>query len=158
MGKLGYLISVWGGTSKKNLDSLQVIQNRAAKLVTRRWQSSTIDNLRAIDWLSVNQLAFYHTVLLMYKIKSSRYNEDISVPQYLLNMFEWSYQYNTRQVQGGKIKPKGIPRLDITKSSFRYRAADQFNQLPEDVINSKTIDCFKDKVKLWIKENVQLRA
>ena len=25
MGKLGYLISVWGGTSKKNLDSLQVI-------------------------------------------------------------------------------------------------------------------------------------
>ena len=92
------------------------------------------------------------------KIKSSRHNEDISVPQNLLNMFEWSYQYNTRQAQEEKIKPKGIPRLDITKSSFRYRAADQYNQLPEDVIMSKTTNSFKVKVKEWIRENVKVRA
>ena len=69
IGKLSYLISVWGGTSRENFDLLQIVQNRAARIVTKNWKSSTADNLNAIGWLSVRQLAFYHTVLLMFKIK-----------------------------------------------------------------------------------------
>ena len=128
---MSYLISVLGGTSKRNIERLQVVQNRAARLVTKKWQARTVDNLRTLGWLSVRQLAFYHTVLLMFKIKLSRTVRDISIPSYLSNMFDWNYEYETRQAKEEKIKPKGIPRLDISKSSFRYRAAEQFNQLPE---------------------------
>ena len=51
IGKLSYLISVWGGTSRENFDLLQIVQNRAARIVTKNWKSSTADNLNAIGWL-----------------------------------------------------------------------------------------------------------
>ena len=51
MGKLTYLIGVWGGTTSGNLNALQRIQNRAARLVTRNWKASTVENLKAIGWL-----------------------------------------------------------------------------------------------------------
>ena len=72
MGKLSYLISLWGGTSKENLNALQVIQNKAARFVSRDWTNSTVQNLSSLGWLSVNQMIFYHTVLLMFKLKRSR--------------------------------------------------------------------------------------
>ena len=103
IGKLSYLISVWGGTSKRNIERLQVVQNRAARLVTKKWQARTVDNLQTLSWLSVRQLAFYHTVLLMFKIKLSRTVRDISILSYLSNMFDWNYEYETRQAKEEKI-------------------------------------------------------
>ena len=76
------------------------------------------------------------------------------VPKYLNNMFSWSYQYNTRQAESGLIKLVVKPKLDIRKDSFRWRAANEFNQLPIDIRISPTIDDFKVNAKIWIKANV----
>ena len=87
-------------------------------------------------------------MLLIYKVKQNQ------TPKYLSNMFSWSYQYNTRQAEGGLIRLMGKPRLEISKNSFRWRAANQFNQLPADIRTSPTLASFKIKSKIWIKENV----
>ena len=158
MGKLIYLISVWGGTTKCNLDALQCIQNRAARLVTRNWKAGTAENLNVIGWLSVNQLVFYHSVTLMFKLKLSRSVGSPSVPQYLTSMFNWNYDYNTRQATGEKIKPKGNPKLEATRKGFRYRAAESLNQLPEQITKANNVKAFKLKAKTWIKHNVNVRA
>ena len=73
-------------------------------------------------------------------------------PKYLDNMFSWTY--NTRQAVGGLIRLVGKPKLDITRSSFRWRAANQFNQLPADIRTCPTLASFKTKAKTWITENV----
>ena len=45
MGKLSYLICIWGSTSQENLRALQVTQNRAARYVTRDWTAGTVAKL-----------------------------------------------------------------------------------------------------------------
>ena len=128
---------------------LQVIQNKVARVVTGRdWSTPTRELLHQIAWLSVHQLVFYHSVLLVYKVKQTQ------TPRYLSNMFTWSYSYNTRQAEGGLIRQVGKPRLDISKNSFRWRAADQFNQLPACIRTSNSLETFKRNVKPWIQENV----
>ena len=102
-------------------------------------------------WLSVHQLVFYHSVLIIYNVKLNR------TPKYLNNMFNWSYQYNIRLAESGQIKMEGRPRLELSRSSFRWRAAEQFNQLPADVRNITSIKNFKLKAKTWIKENISFQ-
>ena len=158
MGKLTYLIGVWGGTTSGNLNALQRIQNRAARLVNRNWKASTVENLKAIGWLSINQLVFYHTVSLMFKVKMCRTVGGPTVPQSLLDMFSWEYGYNTRQAEEEKIRPMGNPKLEVTKRGFRYRAAEYFNRLPKEIVNADKEKSFKFKVRNWIKENVTVKA
>ena len=81
MSKLGYLISLWGGCTAGLKKDLQMIQNRVCRVVTRRdWSTPTQELLRQCGWLSVNQLAVYHSVLLVHKTKLSR------KPSYLYKM------------------------------------------------------------------------
>ena len=75
------MLAVWGGCSAV-LKSLQIIQNKVARVVTKLdWSTSTELLLRQMGWLSVNQLIFYHSLLLVYKMKMSQR------PRYLVNMF-----------------------------------------------------------------------
>ena len=158
MGKLSYLVTVWGGTSEENLRALQVAQNKAAKFVTRNWKGGTIANLRAIGWLSVRQLVFYHTAILMFKIKRGMSCTEHIAPEYLMKMFNWEYIYSTRQAERELIKPIGIPRLEVTRQGFRYRAADTFNLLPEEIRKVPSLETFKSKAKEWIKTNIRAKA
>ena len=89
MSKLQYIISLWGGCGKEMKKVLQVIQNKAARVVAKR-EASLIDIYQQIGWLSVNQLIFYHSVLLVFKV---RRNES---PKYLNSMFNNNYAYNTQ--------------------------------------------------------------
>ena len=148
--KLTYLIALWGGCELGMMKALQVLQNKVARTVARvDWNTPVREIFNQVGWLSVQQLAFYHSVLLVYKVKSSHQ------PQYLSSMFNWSYRYNTRQADKGQIRLEGRPRLEITSNSFKWRAARQFNQLPSDILTSKTIKAFKGRVKSWIRENVE---
>ena len=151
LSKLSNLIALWGGCGLVLRKSLQVIQNKVARTVTKLdWSTPTSELLRQMGWLSVNQLVFYHSALLMYKVKQSKQ------PKYMYNMYTWSSNYTTRQTDTGTVKVVGKPRLDVTKNSFRYRAAQQFNQLPPEIRNSSSKDSLKINVKKWIREHVPI--
>ena len=150
--KLSYLIALWGGCGAVLKKSLQIIQNKVARAVTRlNWSTPAGELLHQCGWLSVNQLIFYHSVLLVFKVKLGQ------TPRYLHSMHNsWSYQYRTRQAESGLIQLAGRPRLDITKDSFKWRAATQYNQLPAELRKCETLETFKKQVKTWIKNNVSL--
>jgi hypothetical protein len=149
ISKLSYLIALWGGCGTGLVRSLQIIQNKVARVVTRLdWSTPARDMHHQCGWLSVHQLAYYHSVMIIYKVKVNH------SPRYLDNMFSWSYEANTRQATSGQIRQLGRPRLELTRDSFRWRAADQFNNLPTDVRNSENIRIFKLKAKAWILENI----
>ena len=66
--KLCYLIQVWGGTSEYLVRCLQVMQNKCAKAVTgMSWFTPTRVLLKKCNWMSVNQLVVYHTILTVHK-------------------------------------------------------------------------------------------
>ena len=152
MCKLSYLIVLWGGCGQMLKYSLQIIQNKAARLVTGLdWSTSVKVLLLQCGWLSVNQLIFYHSVLQVFKVQNNK------SPRYLHNMHSSStYQYNTRLAKTEVIKLLGKPRLKLTENSYKWRAASQFNLLPAEIRNCETLDNFKLKSKAWIKINVPL--
>ena len=151
MSKLTYLIALWGGCGAVLKRSLQMIQNKVARLVTKLdWLTPTETLLKQVGWLSVNQLIFFQTVLLIYNVNQNK------VPEYLHNMFNSSYNYDTRQARGGQIKLRGKPKLDIGRNSFRWRGANMFNQLPEEIRRSSSVISFKTRAREWIRSNVPL--
>ena len=152
MSKVMYLITVWSSCTKDQMDSLQVIQNRVARLITKNdWTIGTKENLRQIGWLSIHQLSVYFTILQLHRVK-----EDKS-PKKLYSMYNWDYSHNTRQKTNNVIKPKGIPKLDISQKSFRWRAGGLYNKLPSSITQIVKLTEFKEKLKIWIMENIALR-
>ena len=72
MSNLISLIQLWSGTSEFLLTFLQVIQNRAARLVTKlSWDTRTEVLLNQVGRLSVRQLAYFHSLVLIYKKKQN---------------------------------------------------------------------------------------
>ena len=151
MSKLIYLIALWGGSAKYILVTLQKAQNRAARVVTKLdWSTPTADLLNQCGWLSVHQLVVYHSVVLVYKILR---NES---PSFLFSMFSAKYSYKTKQARTGQIKHTRDLELQITKDSFRWRASEDYNGLPQEIRNLETVQMFKKAAKDWIRKHTPL--
>ena len=100
--------------------------------------------------MSVHQLSVYHTIIMAYKVMQAK------SPKYLYTMFNTNYSYETRQADSGMVRSVRTPELDIAKDSFRWRAADLFNQLPAAIREIKTIQSFKFATKRWVRQNVEV--
>ena len=152
MSKLSYLIIIWSSCSKELKGTLQVLQNKAARAVTRNDRNAhNAENHKQLGWLSVNQLSFYHKVLQLQKLRESK------LPANLYKMFDWNYTYNTRQSCSGMIKPNGTPRLQTSKLTFRWSSAECFNSLPVELRLLKDTSRFKHEVHSWIQDTVPFK-
>ena len=109
-----YCIPLWGGCDKGHVKSLQVMQNTAARHVLNLppWsnRSSMFDQL---GWLTVAQLAVYHTVLSVFKIRRSE------EPEYLYE------KLSKDNVRGHIVIP--VTTLSLAMNSFCYRGAADWN-------------------------------
>ena len=155
ISSLIHMIQVWGGTNSYLINILQVLQNRAARLVTKLgWGTSTKVLLDQCGWLSVKQLVEYHSLILVYKIKSKR------KPEYLYNKLSVPFTSNTRQSVGNtlenKIKESRI-EYELNRTSFIPRTILSWNKIPSNIRLSPTTDIFKKRLKEWIRTNVNLK-
>ena len=138
---LSYCLPVFCGSDQADLDSLQVMQNKAARIITNsgiRTNRNTIFN--ELGWMTVRQLAWYHTALSTYRIRKNR------EPEYLSHIMN----YDNRR--GKIIVPNS--RLSLAKNSFCFRGADQWNKLPETIRQSQTVKKFKVLLKNWVFSHV----
>ena len=91
MSKLVYLIQLWGNSGKYLLKAIQILQNRAARVVTgKSWWTPVRRLLQDCKWLSVKQLVFYHTALQTHKILTS------GRPIYFKQKMNTVHPYRTR--------------------------------------------------------------
>ena len=119
--------------------ALQRIQNKAARVVTKLNLST------AGHWLSVHQLAVYQTCVLVYKVLEHK------SPQYLFTMFTTDYTRNTRQAARMEIRQDSeVPDLNLTMDGFRWRATMEFNKIPAEIRQMKTLKSFKTSLWKWI--------
>ena len=155
MSSLIYLIQVWGGSSLFLIKILQVLQNRAARIVTKSgWLTSTKSLLDQCGWLSVKQLVEYHSLLLVYKIKSE------GKPAYLFTKLSQPFTSSTR-FSAGNISENKIKETrndnELHKSSFIPRTISSWNSIPSNVRLSPDLKTFKVRVKVWIRNNIDLK-
>ena len=136
-----YCLLLIGGCSKTEISNHQILQNKAAQVITRQPPRSNRDAMYdKPDWLSVNQLVSYHTLLQVHRV---RYNKE---PEYL-------YRHLGGNGRSSRIP---IPRLTLTltKESFMYRGAHLWNSIPSRIRQKEKIASFKMELREWIKENI----
>ena len=138
---LVYCLPLFGGCDKGEMESLQVMQNKAARLVTNSEQgASRKDMYKQIGWMTVRQLSFYHSALTTFRIRKSQ------EPEYLNNILN-------RNNRADKVI---IPNTDLTLAmkSYCFRGATQWNSLPDRIRNNPRISQFKSQLKTWIFQKV----
>ena len=147
MSKLCYLVQLWGGSEKYLVNAIQILQNRAARVVTgKSWYTPVRRLLKECKWLSVQQLIFFQTVVQAHKIVQGE------GPFYFKQRFITQHPRDTRQAAGGSIW-RG---QDWTSSSFCERGALAYNSIPADIRNSTSFATFKSKLRKWVSSNVPI--
>ena len=140
-----------GGCDNYLKQVLQRIQNQATRIVARHVKSISISELlRLVGRLSLEQLAVYHTWIMVFNVLKSR------KPEFLYKKFDQEFYYKTRFAKENNIKigPQLRADLEIAKTSYCPRAARDFNKLPLKVKSQEKVEKFKYECKLWIKKNI----
>ena len=153
VSKICYLIQLWGGCEGYLLHTLQVLLNKAARVVTGfSCFTSTRKLLDTCGWLSVKQLVMYQTTIMVHKTFQT------SKPLYLHSRLSNEHSYRTRQQTSGCIRMDHSFRYkgDIPRNSFRCRGANSYNSIPAEIRASLTMVTFKSKLRKWIKINISL--
>ena len=147
MSVLAYLIPVWGGYEGYLVKALQVLQNRAARQVTKlSWFTPSRRLLSQCNWLSIKQLIFYHSVLQVWKVRTAE------VPVYLNSRMQLSV---TRSAEEGTLRVQQV-EMSLSGKSFLVRAAVMWNSIPASIRSIKKLETFKSRLKTWTKQNVEI--
>ena len=128
ISKLSYLISVWGGCEGYLARSFQIIQNKVARLVTKKsWYTPVKILLAECGWLQATSA-------------------------------QSSVQTTRQALQGViKPSPgRSVARQELTAQSFRIRAVHEYNLLPVEIREVTSPDIFKKSAKKWIMENIPI--
>ena len=146
MSYLSYLMPLYGGCPEYLLNSLQILQNRAARLVTKSdWYTSSAVMLQQVGWLNVHQLIVYHSLVLIYKTRQEK------KPVYLYEKICTPFSVNTRLANSNGIRNDVKAKSNIAKQSFLPRTISQWNGLPPEVRTIASLQKFKLSLRQWVK-------
>ncbi len=123
---------------KKSIRQLQLIQNTAARILTRTRKYEQITPvLRSLHWLPVTFRIDFKVILLLYKSLNGLGPKDIA-----------EYKRN-RPLRSLGSRQLEIPRVHTKQGecAFSYYAARSWNQLPEEIRCAKTLATFKSRLK-----------
>ena len=99
MSYVVYLVQLYGGCSEFLLSALQVLQNRAARIVTRlEWRTPAKTLLLQCGWLSIRQLVAFHSILLIFKTKQNK------KPSYIYSKISQNFKIRTRLASSSGIR------------------------------------------------------
>ena len=147
MSIITYMVVVWGGTEEYVIRAVQVMQNKAARSVTRlSWYTSTRKLLLQCNWLSIKQLIFFHTALQVWRVSAAR------CPVHIYSKLQPSV---TRSAVQGNLRVPAV-ESSLAGKSFMVRSASVWNTVPPDIRNIRTIHTFKKRLKEWTKLNIEI--
>ena len=124
-----YCCSVWGCCSETKLNSLQKIQNRAARITTNSpYDASAAPLLQNLGWPSIKDLIRKETAALTYRALNSL------APQYLGELFTKCSEGSDRILRSTETNLQ-IPllRTSTGQKAFSYRGAKLWNELNKEI-------------------------
>ena len=123
------------------ITAAQRVQNRAARWVTcSNIRTKVSKLLKDTGWLSIAELATYHTLLNLWKI---------------LRMHKPDTMHTRFALTEEMLVSTNTPRLDFTLGGFRWRSTKIWNTLPAEIRCTNKLPIFKKTVKSWIKSRRQ---
>ena len=145
ISKLDYANGLLYGVDKKLMRKLQLIQNSAARLISRIPRRAHITPiLRQLHWLPIEARVHFKVLLICFKCLNGR------GPQYLSDLL---LQYTPKRALRSSSHSKlVIPRC---KSKFGERAFEVFaptlwNELPPNIKNADSVLKFRKSLKTYL--------
>ncbi len=140
--KVDYCNGLLTGLPNNTIRQLQLIQNAAARKLTRTRKSEHITPvLMSLHWLPVTFRIDFKVLFLVYKSLNGL------GPKYMVDMLtEYKPNRPLRSLGSSQLE---IPRVHTKQgeSAFSYYAARSWNQLPEEIRCAKTLATFKSRLK-----------
>ena len=131
MSRIVYLVQVYGNASEYLLKGLQILQNKAARVVTR------------LPWGT-------ETGLLLNQVKTE------NKPAALKLRFRDNFVYRTRQATSNGLVRCETPRTETSKKAFVCSSTIMWNTLPPQLRKTEKLEKFKLELKKWVKTNVKI--
>ncbi len=141
--RLDYCNVLYSGISKRNLQRLQLIQNAAARLLTRTKKRDHITPIiAALDWLPVSFRIDFNILLLVFKTLKGQ------APVYICDLLILHEPDRCLRSSGRALLMVPKSQL-VTKGDrvFAIRAPTLWNSLPGDIRNATTVSSFKSLLK-----------
>ena len=137
MSRIVYSIQIWGaGSTNSVIRRIQTVQNLTMSWITGlHRRTRTKDLLKEVNWLSTNQLIYYHGFLTIYKVRKKN-----CVPR-----------HNFQHLNAGLTR-RG--RIALTKRRWSGNIQALNNTLSRAIRNESKISLFKKNIKTWIKNNI----
>ena len=144
VGRLNYLLPLWGGAAESHLTKAQIVLNAAARWATGLSKRTRISDLMdATGWLSVREQARAATAIQTWKLLH------YGTPGKLLERMT---------INDDLTISVGIPRLHFSQDCYRWRATREWNELPAELRGLVSISAFKKKLKVHIRSQRGLQV
>ena len=142
-----YCCIVWDSVGETLADSLQKLQNRAARVITGASCSkhSAHDVRHELAWLSLSEMRQHHMSLMMLKV-----NHGLSL-SYLPDMFDFNtsrLSYDLRSSRMNLKVPKA--RTNYFRNSCASEGVKLWNSLPSSLKKVTSFIQFKAKIRSYI--------
>ncbi len=141
--RLDYCNALLGGCSACLINKLQLVQNAAARVLTRTRKYDHISPvLSTLHWLPIKHRIDFKILLMTYKALNGL------APQYLSELL--SHYIPSRPLRSQNSGHLIIPRISkstVGGRSFSYLAPKLWNNLPNTVREADTLSQFKSRLK-----------
>ena len=137
-----YCNIVWGRCNKLLNNKLQVLQNRAAKIITgKSVRDSSSQALSDLKWKNLDEKLYYNESVTMYKIMNNQ------APHYLTSGF--THKETKYELRNSSALYLSRPRTEYKRRSFYYRGAKLWNSLDENTKCAINLMTFKGVLHHW---------
>ena len=138
LGKLYYILPLWGCATENFIRKAQSTLNRAARFVTRKnRRTSTRTLMKLCNWLDIREMIEYQSTIQLWKILKYK------TPVYMYNQFEVTDDFKINTTN---------PRLQMTARCFRWKMIEIWNNLPDWMRDENKISSFKKQLRISIME------
>uniref|UniRef100_A0AAY4DRN7 Reverse transcriptase domain-containing protein n=1 Tax=Denticeps clupeoides TaxID=299321 RepID=A0AAY4DRN7_9TELE len=144
--RLDYCNALLSGCSSRCMSKLQLVQNAAARVLTRTRKFDHITPvLQSLHWLPIKFRIDYKILLLTYKALNGL------APQYMSELLvPYEPPRPLRSMGAGSILVPKVQKVTAGSRSFSYRAPQLWNSLPVSVRDSDTVSVFKSNLKTYL--------
>lgn len=147
--KLKYLSHIYGYKPNSDLKSLQIIQNKALRCVYNLPRMfSTVPLYRDVSKTALPIVGLHKFQLLTYVYKCLN-----NIGHHTVQLQRNNHTFNTRH--NSDLLPSRC-RLEITKQRIEHIGVLEYNKLPINIKNSETISIFKNRLKQYLLENIEM--
>ena len=140
--KRGHCCSFWGCCGFTEINQLQKLQNRAARIVTNSsFDTPSRPLIERLGWKTIEQLISYESKTMVFKSLN-----DLA-PQYLSSLFERNSQCSTRCLRNTETDLRVQMKTSANgQKCFSFRGAKLWNSLSAESKQASSLNSFKKSV------------